>query len=154
VAFSADGALLVSCGADQTIRLWDVLGGRQLKQISGGEASLYSVAFHPDGQRVVAAGLDKKIYVYDVRTGQLETTLAGHDDYVYRVAFNQRGDRLLSCGYGGKIIVWNMGNREKMFEHSLNRVANFADYSPSSDQIVVAGGDGIAYLVEILATAR
>lgn len=154
VDFSADGALLVSCGADKSIRLWDVLGGRQLKQIPVGDASLYSVAFHSDGKRVVAAGLDKKIRIYDVLTGKLQQTIDNHKDYVYRVAFNRRGDRLMSCGYGGNIVVWNPANGQKLFEKSLDRVANFADYSPDSDRIVVAGGDGIAYFVDVPANAR
>ena len=78
-------ALLVSGGADKTLRLWDVAGGRQLKQIEAGDSSVYTAAFNPDSVRVAAAGLDKKIRIFNVLTGVVQTTIEGHLDYVYRV---------------------------------------------------------------------
>lgn len=65
IAFSPDNALLASCSADQTIRVWDVATGSekarlegQFKKTSGrismGEA-YRSVTFSPDGRIVVGA---------------------------------------------------------------------------------------------------
>jgi WD40 repeat protein len=154
VAFSPDGALLVSCGADGTIRLWDVISGQQLKQILAADKGVYSVDFDKDGRRVVAAGLDKMIRIYDTFTGALQTSIEGHDDLIYRVAFNSRGDRLLSCGYGGNVIVWNPATGQSLFKTQVGRVANDADLAPDGARVVVAGGNGIAHLVDLPAAAR
>lgn len=153
-SFSPDGALLVTAGADKSVRLWDVLGGRQLKQIPVGEETLYSVAFFPDGKRVAAAGLDRKIYLVDALTGKIDNTLEEHPDFLYRVTFNDAGTRLLSCGYGGNVIVWNAANGQPLFTKELGQVTNFAAFAPDGARIVVAGGDGKAYFVDVPANAK
>jgi len=154
VSFSTDGALLVSAGADKTLRLWDVLGGRQLKQISAGDASLYSVAFHPDGKQVAVGGLDKTIRVYDVLTGELLRKLDRHDDYIYRLTFDRAGERMLSVGYGGTVVVWNGAGDEALFSVDLDGVANYAELAPDRTRVLVAGGDGVAYFVDVPSEAR
>ncbi len=154
IAFSPDESLLVSCGAEKGLRVWDVLGGRQLKQIAIGDDSLYSVTFLSDGKRIAAAGLERKIYIVNVLTGELQTTINKHDDYLYRVAINQNGSRMLSCGYGGNILLWNTANNQLLFEANVGSVANFADFAPDGQRIVVASDDGKAYFVDVPANAR
>lgn len=154
VSFSPDGALLVSCGADKSIRLWDTLGGRQLKQIPVATAALYSVSFFADGKRVATAGLDKKIYIVDAVTGVVQNTLTQHKDFVYRVGLNKTGTRLMSCGYGGTIKIWNAANGQPLFEKEVGQVANFADFAPDGQRVIVAGGDGRAYFVDVPTNAR
>ena len=154
VSFSPDGALLVSCGADKSIRLWDTLGGRQLKQIPVAAAALYSVAFFADGKRVATAGLDKKIYIVDAFTGVVQNTLSKHTDFVYRIGLNKTGTRLMSCGYGGNIKIWNAANGQQLFEKEIGQVANFADFAPNGQRVIVAGGDGRAYFVDVPTNAR
>jgi WD40 repeat protein len=153
-SFSPDGALLVSCGADKSIRLWDTLGGRQLKQIPVSNDSLYSVTFFPDGKRVAAAGLERKLYFVDALTGKTETTLDKHSDYVYRVAFNRSGSRVLTCGYGGNIMIWNAANGQQLHEENVHQVSNFADFSPDGARVIVAGGDGKAYFLDLPANVK
>src|SRR5204863_8614681 len=49
VAFSRDGRRALLASADQSVRLWDVEAGRELKRFVGHSASVWSVAFSPDG---------------------------------------------------------------------------------------------------------
>ena len=55
VAFSADGTLLASGGADKTLRIWEVASGRERRRFLAPLGSVVEIALAPDG-RTVAAG--------------------------------------------------------------------------------------------------
>jgi WD40 repeat protein len=54
VAFSPDGRLAVSGGADRVVRLWDVASGKQLRGCAGHANPVVRVAFGRDGRHVLA----------------------------------------------------------------------------------------------------
>ena len=56
VAFSPDGAMLVSGGDDNIVRLWDVLSGTEIRCMSGHSTPVISVAFSPSGQELASVG--------------------------------------------------------------------------------------------------
>jgi WD40 repeat protein len=52
VAFSPDGQRLASASVDKTVKLWDVLTGKERTTLRHGECVL-SVAYSPDGKTAV-----------------------------------------------------------------------------------------------------
>jgi WD40 repeat protein len=154
VTLSRDGALIVSSGADNTLRLWDVQGGRQLKQLASTGATMYSLAVHPNNTLIAAGGADRNVHFLDMLTGNLQRTLTGHQDFVHSVTFNAQGSRALSYGYAGTILVWNPADGQKVFESQVGRVGNTARYSPDGTRLLLATGDGMARIIELPAAAR
>ena len=69
IAISPDGGRMVSGGADQQVRVWDLSGngsvGRPMRG-QGHSAALTSVAFSSDGRWLVSGGFDGKLILWDM----------------------------------------------------------------------------------------
>src|SRR5262249_41740862 len=74
VAFSPDGARVLSGGADSTLKLWDVATGRLLRTFQGHAGQVSSVVFSPNGARVLSGSYDNTLKLWDAATGELLRT--------------------------------------------------------------------------------
>ncbi|MHB1424187.1 MAG: WD40 repeat domain-containing protein [Gemmataceae bacterium] len=56
IAFSPDGRLVVSEGDDHVIHVWDVLDGKEVRQLKGFNRTVRCLRFSPDS-KALACGL-------------------------------------------------------------------------------------------------
>ena len=82
MALSADGRLAVSASEDQTLKVWEVATGRELRTLQGHSGWVNGVALSADGRLVVSASNDWALKVWEVATGRELRTLEGHGDAV------------------------------------------------------------------------
>ena len=54
-AYSPQDNTLASCGADRTVKLWNILDGRCLMTFKGHASWVMSVKYSPDGQTLASA---------------------------------------------------------------------------------------------------
>ena len=82
LAFSPDGNNLASGWDDNTIRVFDVASGRQLRSLAGHSNLVASVAFSPDGRFILSGSPDSSLRVWNAVTG---------DELADLYAFGQSG---------------------------------------------------------------
>jgi hypothetical protein len=72
---------LASGSCDNSIKIWDVATGAELRTLGGHEDFVWTVAALPNGQLASGAN-DNSINIWDVATGAEVRTLGGHEDAV------------------------------------------------------------------------
>jgi WD40 repeat protein len=115
-AFSPDGTKIAGCGADRTIRVFDVATGAQEILIEDHADWVMGIAWNHDGTRLASASRDKTSKVFDAKTGDSLITYPGHGDYVFGVEWNADGTQVLTAGKDRKIHIWNPADAAKIAE--------------------------------------
>lgn len=65
MAFSPDGKILTTGGADGTIQLWKTDTGRKYRTLKS-PASIWCLAFSPDGRKLASGGPDTTVLIWDM----------------------------------------------------------------------------------------
>jgi WD40 repeat protein/serine/threonine protein kinase len=106
-AFSPDGQRAASGSQDGTVRIWDLVTGREIARLAGHGDTVPSVHFSPDGRWLASLSLDRTVRIWDTRTGRLTSTLAGQPGNLISMAFSPDGQTLVS-GSSEAVFVWDV----------------------------------------------
>lgn len=139
-AFSPDGRMIVSCGRDQTLRVWDVSKGFEKHQRFAHNGPVVTCAFHPNGREIASGGMDKLVKTWNVETGEKSLRMAGHKDLIYTIVYSRCG-RFLASGSGDKKVkVWDTtkGNLLRTLKGHLLDVTSVA-FANRSQHILASG---------------
>jgi WD40 repeat protein len=105
-AFSRDGRLLATCGADRIVRVWQIDSGA-CQELRGHTDEVFAVAFHPDGRRLATGGLDRAVWLWDLARGEDVARLPGHTSFIWSLAFSPDGATLVSGSGDATVRLWD-----------------------------------------------
>jgi len=110
VALIGDGRLAVSASHDDTMSLWDVWTGREVRVFTGHSGPVRAVTVTPDGRRAISGSMDKTLKVWDLASGRVLRTLRGHSKTVKAVAVTANGQRAVSASFDKTLKVWDLAS--------------------------------------------
>jgi WD40 repeat protein len=103
-----DGRLLATGGDDRIVRLWDLLQGKLVRELSGGQDTITAVAWSHDGQRLAVGSADWTARVHDTDTGKPIGQPRRCAGAVTSVGFDPGGALLLTGSRDGKARFWDV----------------------------------------------
>lgn len=141
VAFNPAGDKLAACGADRSVRIFDVASGKQERLIEDHADWVMAVAWSADGAKLGTASRDKTSKIFDAAKGESLVTYPGYGDQAYGIAFSPDGKQAYTTGRAKSIHVWNLENGEKAaeiggFGHEVYKLRLVGDrlYAASADK--------------------
>ncbi len=169
VAFTPDGAAIVSGSHDQTVRRVAAVSGEVAWEVPGSWEQVNSVALSADGSLLATGSSDRRFAVrtlkagsdglkpgaarlWDARTGRLLRRLAGPAEQVMAVAISPDG-RSVAAGAGGGpdgkgvVRVWDAATGTPAWsvdDHAAEVLA--VAYAPDGSVLATAGADGLVRL--------
>ncbi len=108
VAVSGNGKSVVSCSADQTIRVWDNVTGQQKFQLNGHAGAVHAVTMSLDETFAISSGADGTLRLWDILGGRQLKELARYNVTMYAVAIHPQGQLIATAGADRKVHLLDL----------------------------------------------
>jgi len=148
--FSPDGRFLLSGSWDNTLKLWDIATGKEIRTFMGHSSIVRSVSFSPDGHLALSGSSDETLKLWDVATGKEIRTFIGHSSQVFSVSFSPDGHLALSGSGGGTLKLWDVATGKEIrtfMGHS--DIVNCVSFSPDGSKALSGSWDRTLKLWDI-----
>lgn len=137
------GEYIATAGFDNSIILWNIQSGKQIRLYNRHTDAVWSVAFSPDGKQLLSASADQTVKLYDVLTGDLVHSWEVPKDEVKQAYFSPNAKYVVMVGNRDAYFLFDRisgelkGNWNKdysafyernLIDQSGNRALNKGDY--------------------------
>jgi RNA polymerase sigma factor (sigma-70 family) len=153
---SADGRVLVTRSVDETLRVWDTVSGKQVRQAPiprhrPDQIRPVELALSPDGKTLAwVGGIDERlIHVCDTASGKELHRLAKGNGPRRRIAFSPDSRLLVSTSDEGPGQIWDVqsGKLIRELRHWRKHELSVAAFTPDSKSLALTiGGEALRLL--------
>jgi WD40 repeat protein/serine/threonine protein kinase/DNA-binding SARP family transcriptional activator len=146
-AFSPDGRLLATGGADAAVQVWSMANGQRLLALAGHSSTVVNLAFSPDGHTLASGSLDGTVRMWDITPeGSREwLTLAEHQAVSFDVNYSPDGRLLATASFDGTAVIWDATSGKRLYTLATSSApVSAAVFSPDGQRLATASFDGTA----------
>jgi serine/threonine-protein kinase len=150
VAIAPDGRGLLSSGYDNTVRLWDLKTGQEVRRFVGHKGLVHGLAFLPGGSQMVTSGSDGTVRLWEVETGNEVRQFKGHEGAVQGLALSPSGKWLLTGGQDKTLRLWDVatGKMIRQLEGHAGTVMSVA-FAADGRHALSGGGEPAVYYWDV-----
>ncbi len=155
VAWSPEGMLLASAGADGEGVVWDFAGRAEVARLKGHKGRIRSIAFNPVEPLILTACDDGTVRLWNAADGRQTAQLGGYQTAALAARFSPRGQVFVVAADAGRAaIVSNSGVEISRLEGHDGLVLYDAVFSPDGRRVLTAGDDGAACVFDTASGER
>jgi GTPase SAR1 family protein len=153
IAVSRRSDMIISGGADNALKQWNLETGECLLTLTGHSADIKSAQITTDSRFVVSGSKDSTVKIWDLAAGVCVGTLEGHQSMVMSVAISPDGTLIASTGFTDQTVrLWNWKSGACLqvikLEFSFSAALSVA-FSPDGSRLVVGATDGHIYVYRL-----
>ncbi|KAJ1989525.1 hypothetical protein GGI25_005529 [Coemansia spiralis] len=121
------GGLLVACGDDGAMDVYDTGSGVHRVQLNGHFGDVTCCQFFPSGQVILSGATDMRLKIWSASDGTNPVTLIGHRAAITDVAIVGVGKNVLSAAKDGTVRLWHCGSASVVHtfdisKHPINKI--------------------------------
>ncbi|XP_072034460.1 apoptotic protease-activating factor 1-like [Amphiura filiformis] len=140
--FSPDGETVVSCGEDETVKVWESGSGQQLVSTDSHTDYVSWCDYSPDGALIASCSHDKTVRIWNSKDGRCMKTLKGHEEEVYMCVFSHDGTKIASCSQDWTLKIWDVKTGKELKELTCHTAAvKVCCFSPDDSKIATCSDD-------------
>lgn len=147
VAWLPNGQSLVSASFDQTLKLWDVVGGTVIRTMEGHTGIVLSVAVSPDGTLIASGASDNTIRLWEVPQNDPMRRFKAHAGESLAVALSPDGKTLATADMTGVVRLFEAATGTQQKELKLSAPASVLAWSRNGQLLGAGCNDGSLHFV-------
>jgi WD40 repeat protein len=143
VTFSSDGKRMISAGADQTVRIWNVAERQELAALRGHHSEVNCVALSSDGKTIVSGCKDGTLFGWDAERADRKKPFETLPAQVASMEFFPDSHALLSINRDGSVALWDAATlQERERISALGRGVEQIVISPDGARLYAGSREG------------